>query len=228
MKTIGLLGGTSWPSTITYYTLLNQAAQKRLGGHHSARILLKSIDYHAIKSHYGSNNTQEIISLLKSEITDFLTLAPDCLILCNICLNKFFDMIEPALPLSIPFFHAVQAIERQALRLEYKNILIIGTMLTMEDGFIGRRLEASGLTVSIPNSDERKEIQHIQSYLAQGKWDVSYGDSLQNILNSYAHLDGVVLACTELPLLIQADTSPLPILDPLSLQCIDAMDFALD
>ncbi len=228
MKTIGLLGGTSWPSTITYYKQLNQGVQKRLGGYHSARILLKSIDYQPIKALYGSNNTQEIISLLNSEISDFLTLKPDCLVLCNVWLHKFFDMITPPLSLNIPFFHAVEVIERQALQLEYQDILLIGTKHTMEDGFFEKRLEAIGLTVIIPNLAERNEIQRIQTDLAQGKSDLTYKTSLQKILNSYAHLNAVVLGCTELPLVIQEDDSPLPILDPLALQCRNAINFALD
>jgi aspartate racemase len=228
MKTIGLLGGTSWPSTITYYKLLNQAVQKRLGGHHSACILLKSIDYQPIKALYASNNTQEIVPLLNSEISDFLNLKPDCLILCNVWLHKFFDMTPLPLSLNIPFFHAVEVIERQALQLEYQDILLIGTKYTMEDGFFEKRLRAIGVTVTIPNLAERDEIQRIQTDLAQGKCDLSYKTSLQGILNSYAHLDAVVLGCTELPLIIQENDSPLPILDPLALQCMGAMNFALD
>ncbi|MBX9696792.1 MAG: aspartate/glutamate racemase family protein [Alphaproteobacteria bacterium] len=171
---------------------------------------------------------QEIAPLINSEISDFLNLKPDCLILCNVWLHKFFDMMTPPLSLNIRFFHAVEVIERQALQLEYQDILLIGTKHTMEDGFFEKRLRAIGLTLTTPNLAERDEIQRIQTELAQRKCDLSYKTSLQGMLNSYTHLDAVVLDCTELPLIIQENDSPLTILDPLALQCRDAITFALD
>lgn len=226
IKTVGLLGGTSWPSTITYYKSLNQAVQKNLGGYHSARILLKSIDYHPIKSLY-SGDVSKITALLQTELLDFIALKPDCLILCNVWLHKFYDLIIPALSLNVPFFHAVQVVEQHALSMGQKNVLLIGTNLTMEDGFFARRLESVGLSVTIPTLDERTKIQRIQSRLAQGEWDAEFLTSLQSILNAYKHLDAVVLACTELPLVIQEENSPLPILDPITLQCRAALNFCL-
>ncbi|MGN6671113.1 MAG: aspartate/glutamate racemase family protein [Candidatus Nucleicultricaceae bacterium] len=226
IKTVGLLGGTSWPSKITYYTRLNQEVQKKLGGYHSARILLKSIDYDPIKSLY-TGDVSKITSLLQAEILDFMALKPDCLILCNVWLHKFYDFIIPALSLKIPFFHAVQVVEQKALSMGQKNVLLIGTNLTMEDGFFARRLERAGLSVTIPTLDERTEIQRIQSRLAEGEQNAEFLTSFQSILNTYNHLDAVVLACTELSLVIREENSPLPILDPITLQCRAALDFSL-
>ena len=108
LKTIGLLGGTSWPSTIEYYRTLNEFAQETLGGFHSANLLLRSIDYHDIKSRYY-DRWSEIPSLLEQEIKAFVGLRPDCLVICNNTLHKAFDVIEGGLALPIPVFHIVKA-----------------------------------------------------------------------------------------------------------------------
>jgi len=106
MKTIGLLGGTSWPSTIEYYRILNRLAQEKLGGYHSANLLLYSIDYHEIKSRYH-DGWDEIPILLEKEIHKLVKLGPDCILICNNTLHKAFDEIKTDLNLKIPFHHSV-------------------------------------------------------------------------------------------------------------------------
>jgi aspartate racemase len=134
MKTIGLLGGTSWPSTIEYYRILNELAQSRLGGFHSANILLRSIDYHEIKSRYHEG-WNEIPSLLRKEIEALARLGPDCLVICNNTLHKAFDVIEADLRLTAPVFHIVAVTGKFARSRHFKRLLLLGTKFTMEDGF---------------------------------------------------------------------------------------------
>lgn len=144
MKLIGLLGGTSWPSTIEYYRLLNQLAASRLGGYHSAKILLKSLDYHTIKSSYN-DGWDRIPELLKQEIEDFLLCKPDCLILCNNTLHKAYDLIAGELNLPIPFFHAVDLAADCANSRGYARVLLLATKFTMEDNFYRSKIEAKGI-----------------------------------------------------------------------------------
>jgi aspartate racemase len=227
MKMIGLLGGTSWPSTIEYYRTLNHLAQERLGGFHSANLLLRSIDYHDIKSYYH-DGWDQIPLLLKKEIEAFIDLAPDCLLICNNTLHKAFDQIEPDLRLSIPVFHIVDAVGRFAQAQNLKNLLLLGTKFTMEDGFYQKRLEDQfGLVVKIPSLQERIEIQAIQDQLAKDIRKQEFRSYFVNLIRKYSTVEAVVLACTELPLAIHQSDVDIFVLNPIEYQCRDAFEFAI-
>jgi aspartate racemase len=227
MKTIGLLGGTSWPSTIEYYRILKELAQSRLGDLHSANILLRSNDYHEIKSRYH-DGWDEIPSLLKNEIEALVRFSPDCLVICNNTLHKAFDTIEADLALAIPVFHAVKATGRFAQSKHFERLLLLGTKFTMEDGFYHRGLEQFGLQVSTPALEERIEIQRIQSQLAQGRMKPEFRKYFLELIGRHADVDAVVLACTELPLVIDRKDVAIEIINPTELQCREAFEFAVD
>ena len=227
MKMIGLLGGTSWSSTIEYYRILNHLAQEELGGFHSANLLLRSIDYHDIKSRYHEG-WDEIPLLLQKEIEALIQLAPECLLICNNTLHKAFDRIEPDLQLSIPVFHIIDAVGRFAQRENLQHLLLLGTKFTMEDGFYQRRLEERfGLKVEIPTLQERIEIQAIQTQLARGILEQEFRSYFVNLLRSYSALDAIVLACTELPLAIHQSDVDVVLLNPIEQQCREAFEFAI-
>ena len=228
MKLIGVLGGTSWPSTMQPYRLLNEAVQARLGGHHSARILLYSIDYHAIKSRY-ENGWNEIPQLLKREIEALLSFGPDCFMIANNTLHKAYDLIAHQLPAGVPFFHAVDLVCADLMARGVTHVLLLGTRFTMEDGFFARPLQAAGIRVDIPDAGDRDRVQAIQSRLAKGEIDASFAPAFTELIARHAAegCEAVVTACTELPLVITAGTSSLPIVDPLVLQCRACTDFAL-
>jgi aspartate racemase len=226
LKTIGLLGGTSWPSTIEYYRILNEFAQEMLGGFHSANLLLRSIDYHEIKSRYY-DRWSEIPALLEQEIKAFVALGPDCLVICNNTLHKAFDVIEEELALPIPVIHIVKATGRAARSKNLRRLLLLGTKYTMEDGFYHRGLEQFGLQVETPAEEDRVKIQHIQSQLARGIMMEEFRSFLATLIQKHSGLiDAVVLACTELPLAIHQKDSAIPILNPTELQCREAFEVA--
>lgn len=208
-----------------YYQRLNQLVQQKLGGYHSAPLLLKSIDYHTIKSCY-QDGWDKIPALLKAEIDDFLLCKPDCLILCNNTLHKAYDLIADDLQLSIPFFHAVTLTAEYAQEQGYKNLLLLGTKFTMEDNFFTDKIKEKSLSVTVPSATEREEIQAIQSQLAQGHMDAAFTKYFSELIGRYTHLDAVILACTELPLAITAESSPLPIINPTELQCLAAVAYS--
>ena len=226
MKTIGLLGGTSWPSTILYYRILNELAQEQLGGFHSASLLLRSIDYHDIKSRYY-DRWAEIPALLQREIRAFVALRPDCLVICNNTLHKAFDAVAAELALPIPVFHIVEATGRAARSMNLRRLLLLGTKFTMEDGFYHRGLERFGLRVETPDEEDRDRIQQIQSRLARGLMAEAFRSDLAGIVEKHVGLvDAVVLACTELPLAIRQTDCRVPLLNPTELQCREAFAFA--
>ena len=228
MKTIGLLGGTSWPSTIEYYRILNELAQARLGGHHSARLLLKSIDYHAIKSRYHEG-WAEIPALLRAELESFARLTPDgpqCLLICNNTLHKAYDLLTPALDLGMPLFHVVRETGAHAVARGYRHLLLLGTQFTMEDGFYHRGLEKLGLRVSTPGPGDRAGIQQVQSQLARGVMEPAFRDYFRDVVARYPQVDAAVLGCTELPLAMAQADYALPLINPTELQCVAAFEYA--
>ncbi len=225
MKTIGLLGGTSWPSTFSYYEQLNRLAQQRLGGFHSARILLYSIDYHPIKSRYNTA-WAEIPGLLLDEIQHFLHKQPDCLVLCNNTLHKALDIIRPQLPSALPVFHAGRLAAAAAKEQGCRKVLLLGTAFTMTDGFFARYFAEETIAVVTPSADDRAIIQAIQAELAQGVMKPDFAVSFSGLLERYAEVDAIILACTELPLVITAENAPRPLINPIACQCQAAADFA--
>lgn len=225
MKTIGLLGGTSWPSTIEYYRILNELAYEKLGGFHSAKLLLYSIDYHEIKNRYHEG-WDEIPILLKNEIEKLVKMGPDCIMICNNTLHKAFDEIKTDLNLEIPIFHIIEVTGEYATKNHCKNLLLIGTKFTMEDGFYQSALNKFGLTTEIPDLDDRIKIQEVQSELAKGVLHERFREVFRRIIPKHDHLDAVVLACTEIPMVVNQKDFGIMILNPTYLQCRKAFDFA--
>ena len=226
MKTIGLLGGTSWSSTISYYKLLNELVHERLGGDHSAKILLKSIDYHDIQSNYGKNHG-EVARLLEQELLDLIALKPECIIICCNTLHKYYDIIKRNLNSTIPVFHALELVAAQIKKQHHKKVLLLATKNTMEDGFFAKKLEEYGIEVTIPNQKEMNEIHQIHNELMQDIVTQEARDYFKHLIATYKDLDAVVLGCTELPLAINKDNSLLPLIDPIYLQVRAAVDDAL-
>ena len=131
MRTIGLLSGTGRSSTIEYYNLLNQLTHQELGGHHSAKLLLKSIDYHDMMENYGKNH-EVIKSILKTELSELLNLKPEGFIICCNNLHKYYDLIYEQLRPAILIFHAVGLTVQHLAQAGYTKILFLATKFTLE------------------------------------------------------------------------------------------------
>lgn len=229
MKLIGMLGGTSWPSTILPYRMLNEEVQRRLGTHHSARIALYSIDYHEIRSCY-SGDWNGIPALLTKEIRTLLSFSPDCWMIANNTLHKIYNQIADALPPGPPLFHAIELVRDHIAARGLGKVLLLGTRFTMEDGYYAEPLRAAGIDVAAPHEADRERVQAIQTQLADGVIIDEFRDYFTGLLQRHAAAgcEAVVLGCTELPLAITQDISALEIIDPLALQCRACVDFALE
>lgn len=223
MKTIGLLGGTSWPSTLDYYRTLNELAQKHLGETHSASLMLRSIDYAAIRAHYP-NGWETIAALLKTEVMALAATKPDCLMVCNNTLHQALDMFLKEIP--VPVIHIVDEAAKFAHARGLKKLLLFATKPTMEGSYYRGKLETAGFEVTVPNEDDRNEVQALQSQMAKGIMKPEFRAAFKTILSRYAHLDGVVLGCTELPLAISEKETSLTLIDTLKIQCEAAFRFA--
>jgi len=226
MKRIALLGGTSWPSTIEYYTELNQLYNNALGGDHSCPLLLYNIDYQEIKSRYN-NGWDEIPQLLKTEIKNILALNPAGLIICNNTLHKAFDLIKNEIQIAVPVFHVVELTKTYILEQNWKRVLLLATKFTMEDDFFKQPLIDSGVQIEIPDLQERNEIQAIQTELAKGIVTKEYEDYFQKLTDKYADFDAFILGCTELPLAFQNVNAKPALINTIKLQCQKAMEFII-
>lgn len=228
MKLIGVLGGTSWPSTVLPYRLLNEEVARRLGQTHSARIALYSIDYHAIRACY-TRDWSAIAPLLLAEIHQLLAFRPDCWMIANNTLHKALDTITGQLPADPPLFHAVRLVRDHLVAQGAPRTLLLGTRFTMEDGYYAEPLRAAGIEVVTPDEADRERIGAIQMELAAGRTDAAFAPWFADLLARHAAqgCGVVVLGCTELPLAITAAPAGMELVDPLVLQCRACVDFAL-
>lgn len=226
MKTIGLLGGTGWSSTIGYYKLLNELVNERLGGYHSAKILLKSIDYHDIMTNYG--NHERVSELLKTELNELFSLKPDCVLICCNSLHKYYDLIKTQLNSTIPVMHAVELIAKYAKMKNFNRVLLLATKFTMEDGFFENILKKYCLTVIVPDAKERVQIHQYHNELMQNTVTESAKQYFNQLIEKYStDIDAVILGCTEFPLVVNQNTFAVPVIDPVYLQAEEAVNYSL-
>lgn len=228
MRLIGVLGGTSWPSTILPYQILNREVAGRCGSTHSARIALYSIDYHAIRSCYTGNH-DAIPALLLTEIDQLLSFQPDCWMIANNTLHKYLEAIASRLPPAPPLFHAVHLVRDHLVARGRPRTLLLGTRFTMEDGYYSDPLAAANIDVVIPAEADRARIDEIQMELAAGRNNPTFAAWFGDLLARHARqgCGAVVLGCTELPLAITEAPPGMELVDPLVLQCRACVDFAL-
>lgn len=227
MKTIGLLGGLTYVSSIDYYRRINEAINAILGERHSAKLILNSIDFQEIKQ-FNNKDWDGIVQVMKREILNLESFGVDAIFVCNNTLHKAVDLLLPTVELKVPLFHIVDCLGRKARELNYQSVLLLGTQFTMEDGFYSTKLkEEFGINVVVPQQNEREKIHSI--IMNELVKDISKPQSKQYVLDiiDANSCDAVVLGCTELPVLIKPEDCPLPLLNTVEIHCAKAVEFAL-
>jgi len=229
MKTIGLIGGMSWESSLEYYRLINQAVKEKLGGLHSAKCLLFSVDFAEIEVLQRENRWEEAVAPMQEAALALQKAGADCIVLCTNTMHKLSGQIEAAI--LIPFLHIADATARAIQATGIREVGLLGTRFTMEQDFYrGRLMEKFGLTVHIPEPPDR-EIVHriIYEELVLGtikeKSRQQYGRIIQSLAEMGAK--GIILGCTEIGLLVQDSDSELPLFDTTRLHAQAAVEFAL-
>ncbi len=229
MKTIGLLGGMSWESTVVYYREINRIVNERLGGHHSAKIILHSVDFDEIVQlqHAGDwNGTAEILA----DAAESLERAgAQLLVICTNTMHKAAPQIQQRVKL--PLVHIADATADVIKRSGIKTVGLLGTKFTMEQDFYKGRLEDQhDLTVIVPEQADR-EIVHrvIYDELCQGKVVDASRDQYRRIVANIVERGarGVILGCTEIGLLIGDRNVSVPTFDTTAIHARAAVDFAL-
>jgi len=229
MKTIGILGGMSWQSTAHYYRRINEGVQARLGGLHSAPILLASVDFAEIEPLQAAGDWQEAGRRLAARARALEGAGADFLLLATNTMHRCADDIVYAI--DIPFLHLADATASAIVHRSMSRVGLLGTRYTMEQRFYRERLEHHGITVEVPGDDERAWLDRIIfEELCRGIVTEESRDSLQRMIHSLssAGAQAAIAGCTEITMLIDADSSPLPLFDTTTIHCDAAVERALE
>jgi aspartate racemase len=228
LRTIGLVGGTSWVSTAEYYRIINAEMNARRGGQSAARILLYSVDFGEVCAFQADGNFDQVGVLLADAARKLAGAGADCVLLCANTMHMHAERVQAAVP--VPLIHLVDVTAREIRRRGISRVGLLGTRLTMERDFYTKRLNARGIEVLAPDEQERELVQRtIDEELVKS---VFLPESRQAFLTIIGRLaargaQGIVLGCTEIPLLVEPDRSPLPAFDTTRIHAIAAVDFAL-
>jgi len=230
MKTLGLIGGMSWESTVPYYRIINRTVNEHLGGLHSAEILLYSIDFQRIEELQMAGRWTEAAEILTSAAQRLESAGADLLVLCTNTMHKVADEIESGI--SIPFLHIADA-TGEAIRYRGQSIIgLLGTRFTMEETFYRHRLEERfGLHVVVPEEQDRNLVHRvIYDELCQGKILEESRQEYRKILHRLAAsgAEGIILGCTEISLLVRPEDSPVPLFDTTEIHARRAAELALE
>lgn len=228
MRTIGMLGGMSWESTAEYYRLINQLVQGRLGGVHSARVLLDSLDFADVAKLQTAGKWDQAGELLATRARGLESAGADMIVLCTNTMHKVADVIEQAV--SIPLIHIADAV---AAALRAKGVTkagLLGTAFTMEQTFYRDRLAAHGIETLIPNDADRSEVHSIiYEELVRGIVNPKSRDVYREIMGRLVDngAGGVIFGCTEIELLIGSDDSTVPVFPSTHIHAEAAVEAAL-
>ena len=228
MKTIGLIGGMSWESTVPYYRQVNQRVKERLGGLHSAKVILYSVDFHEIEELQRSGDWETAGSMLARAARSLEVAGADFLVLCTNTMHKVASAIEQAA--SIPLLHIADPTARQIKDAGHATVGLLGTRFTMEQSFYRERLERQGLGVIVPPSEERETVHRIiYEELCLGKVLPESRVAYRTIMDKLARqgAQAIVLGCTEISLLVQPEDAVVPLFDTTAIHAIAAADEAL-
>lgn len=224
---IGLIGGMSWESTAEYYRLANELVRERLGGLHSARLLLASVDFAEIERLQAAGDWDAAGPILADVARSLEAGGAELLLLCTNTMHKVAPAIEAAT--SIPFLHLADATAAAVRAAGVTRVGLLGTAFTMEQDFYRERLEGHGLEVLIPPATDRAEVHRvIYDELCQGRVLATSRDAVRAVITRLvnAGAEGVILGCTELELLISQADSPVPAFPTTRLHVQAAIDAA--
>jgi len=229
MKVIGLIAGMSWESSAVYYQVINEEVKHRLGGHHSARIAMFSVDFQDLLNAHDGRGWPAVAELAVDAAQRLARAGAEGLVICTNTVHKVAPEVEAAVDL--PLIHiadaAAEAIKAQGL----KTVGLLGTRFTLTEGFYRHRLkDRHGLRVLVPEPADIELVNScIYDELVLGQIKDSSRREFQRIIEALAGLgaEGVILGCTEIPLLIKQEDSRIPLFDTTTIHALAAVDWAL-
>lgn len=228
MQTLGLIGGFSWVSTVEYYKFINQGVNDKLGGLEFPQCVIYSFNYAEIKKYNNTDNWDMTFQLVAKACNDLKSCGVTGIVLCANTMHRIADRLEEET--GLPVIHIATATATEIERKELKKVGLLGTKFTMELDFFKSKLVDKGIEVIIPNEDDR-EFLHYTIYDELGKGIFAkqtkqrYLRIISDLVNNGA--EGIVLGCTELPLIIQQSDVLVPIFDTTLLHSNAAVEFTL-
>jgi aspartate racemase len=229
MKTIGLIGGMSWESSIEYYRIINETVRDKLGKLHSAKSVMISVDFAEIEALQHEGRWDEAANLLIAAAQNLEKTGADFVLICTNTMHKLADEVQKHI--HVPLFHIADATAQRIKAQGLKKIGLLGTRFTMEEDFYKDRLiEKHGLEVVIPTKGERGIVHRvIYDELCLGKIK---RDSKEEYIRIMEHLvaegaEGIILGCTEISLLVGQEDSSVPLFDTTRIHAVAAVEFAL-
>ncbi len=229
MKTIGLIGGMSWESSVEYYRIVNETTKAKLGGLHSAKSILYSVDFAEIERLQHQDTWQEAAQMLIEAARSLENCGADFIVLCTNTMHIVADEIQANI--LIPFLHIADATARQIKNSGINKVGLLGTRFTMEEDFYKSRLtQKYGLEVIIPEADAR-EIVHrvIYDELVVGEIRQNSKERYLDIIEQLAETgaEGIILGCTEIGLLVHNEDCRVPLFDTAKIHAVAAVEYAL-
>ncbi|MFE4360751.1 aspartate/glutamate racemase family protein [Kitasatospora sp. NPDC056800] len=228
MKTIGLIGGMSWESTAEYYRLLNRLTRERLGGLHSARLVLYSVDFAQIERLQTAGRWEEAGEVLADAARSLEAAGADLLLICTNTMHKVADQVAAAV--SVPLLHLADTTAAAVRAAGLRRVGLLGTAFTMEQDFYRGRLAAGGLDVQVPQADSRALVHRvIYEELCVGLVREESRAAYRRVIGELVAggAEGIILGCTEIELLVRPEDSPVPVFPTTRLHAEAAVDAAL-
>jgi aspartate racemase len=229
MKTIGLIGGMSWESSSEYYRLINELVKERLGGLHSAKSVMVSVDFAEVEILQSEGRWDEASQIMVSAARSLEKAGADFVILCTNTMHKLAGAIQENI--QIPFLHIADATAARIQSVHIQSVGLLGTRFTMEEDFYkGRLADLHGLNVIIPTKPEREMVHRIiYDELCAGVIDPVSRGEYRSVMGNLAKKGarGIVLGCTEIGLLVSQEDSSLPLFDTTRIHAEAAVDLAL-
>ena len=229
MKTIGMIGGMSWESSLEYYRIMNQAVKEKLGGFHSAQCILYSVDFDDVEKLQHQGDWESLTRLMIEAAQRVKKAGADFLVICTNTMHKMADEVQRAI--QIPLLHIADVTARAVKADGQSRVGLLGTKFTMEQDFYkGRLKEIHGIDILIPEDKERQLIHDIlYNELCLGEIKELSREKFQSIIQNLVKrgAQGVILGCTEIPLIVRQEDYEIPLYDTTALHAKAAVDFAL-
>jgi aspartate racemase len=228
MKTIGLIGGTTWYSSLDYYRYINEIVNERLGGDEAAKMILYSINYGEIKRLTQKDDWKSIADIICNAARKTQNAGADCILLGANTMHNIADEVQNAI--TIPLIHIADETAKKIQKKDIKKIALIGTKYTMQLSFFKDRLTAYGISTLIPGAGEMEKINTaIYNELGKGIFLPETKEYFLTITDQLKQqgAEGIILGCTEIPLLIKPADCSLPLFDTTFIHANAAVDFAM-
>ena len=214
LKTIGLIGGMSWESTVTYYKIINETVKEKLGGLHSAKCILYSVDFQEIEECQANGNWEKSGEILGEAANNLEKAGVDFIVICTNTMHKVVNQIKEKI--SIPILHIAEMTAEKILEKGLKNIALLGTKYTMEQDFYKSKLIEKGINVIIPDKNDIEIINEvIYDELCLGTINSNSKKKFLEIVDKLRNkgAEGIILGCTEIGLLIKNEDTDVPLFD---------------